>query len=759
VRVPSGHVAGAAFCAGLAASLVWHPPGLTGAFVACGLASLGVALPRVRLALLVGALVVCGWWIASARLASLERSELAPFVGEAGPIMAEVTGLARIGEYDVRVPVRVLRMWRNVYDEPARLELPAGVRPPRQGARIELIATVRAPRDRDQDTGFDESAYLRRQGVHVVLRADSFREIGRRGGVPGAVDRLRDAVASSIAPGLDGERRALVAGVVLGQDEGIDVGLRDDFRASGLYHLLAVSGQNVAYVVGAVLLVAWLAGVPRLAAHLAALLAILSYVAVVGWQPSVIRAGVAGGLASLAFLYGRGRDRWYFAIVGAAVLLAWNPYGLLDPGFQLSFAAVAAIFLLVPRIERRLEGYPVPKLAAALLALSVGCGVVTAPILWLQFGAIPVLSIVANALAAPVVAPILGLGLAAAAFDPVLPSAAESLGFMNGWLAAYLAWCARTIGGLPFAQVESWAALAGLVGIPAAAVLVWRARPAVRRAVLATTGLAAAAGLLWVLLPASGGRALPPPAGLRVSFLDVGQGDAVLLQVDEGAILVDQGPPEAKVHEVLERRGVKRLAALVLTHPQRDHIGGAPLVLQELPVDLVLDPALPVANPFHHEAMAEAREHDVRVVETRAGQVFRLGLLVLRVLWPDGSAQPTDDPNHHAVVLLASYGSLDVLLTADAESIVTLRLDVSPVEVLKVAHHGSADPGLPALLGRLEPRVAVISAGSDNDYGHPTESTLAALADSPGLAVYRTDVHGTVRIEGDGTTLTVVTEA
>src|SRR5688572_2436530 len=173
-----------------------------------------------------------------------------------------------------------------------------------------------------------------------------------------------------------------------------------------------------------VILLAWTLGFPRWIGEIGALGAVFAYVLAVGWQPSVVRAGVAGGLASLAWLASRPSDRWYFLLVGAAVLLGWNPYSLLDPGFQLSFAAVAAIFVLVPRIDRRLEGYPLPGRLAAVVSVSAACGLATAPILWLHFGAIPVYSVLANALAAPVVAPLLGLALAAATLHPVLPAAA-----------------------------------------------------------------------------------------------------------------------------------------------------------------------------------------------------------------------------------------------------------------------------------------------------------------------------------------------
>jgi competence protein ComEC len=243
-----------------------------------------------------------------------------------------------------------------------------------------------------------------------------------------------------------------------------------------------------------------------------------------------------------------------------------------------------------------------------------------------------------------------------------------------------------------------------------------------------------------------------------VVFLDVGQGDAELLQVPQGSILVDEGPPEAKVARQLRSLGVRRLATLVLTHPQRDHVGGAAEVLRRLKVDSVLDPGLAVDGPEERAARSEAQRRRVPVTIARAGAVYRLGGLTLRVLWPDAAGPPGADPNDYAIVLLASYGETDVLLTADAESNVTGRLLVPPVEVLKVAHHGSADDGLPDQLRTLRPRVAVISVGRGNDYGHPRTSTLAALRSVDGLRLFRTDENGRVTLESDGHRIRVTSE-
>jgi competence protein ComEC len=720
--------------------------------MAAAIASVAIEDDRRRMAALAVALALGGLWWGSVRLEALDRSTLAPRIGEVGPSVLEITGPARRTPFRLRVPAKVREFRKRPLREAVLLELPLGRAPP-QGALIATVIELRPPRP--PSDGFDERALLRRRGVHVVARGREWEVVGRRGGVAGLADRIRGELARSIAPGLSGERRAVLAGLMLGEEEGLSPELRDRFRSSGLYHLLAVSGQNIAFVAGGVLLLSWLLGVSRLGGEVGVLAAIGAYVMAVGWQPSVVRAGVAGALASLAWLASRPRDRWYFLLLGAALLMAWNPYSLVEPGFQLSFAAVAAIFVAVPRLERVLEGYPVPRVLAGIVAISGACGLATAPILLIQFGSVPLYSIPSNALVAAAVPISFGLGLLTALLEQLLPPAALGAAWVNGWLAAYISGCARLIGGLPGAEVSSKAAVAAAACIVA---IVWVAArlPAWRRPGFAVlVGVAAVISVGWKLQSTS---PPPPPAGFRLTALDVGQGDSLLLQVRQGAVLVDQGPPEADVDDQLRRLGVHRLALLVLTHPQRDHVGGAAEVLEHVDVDRVLDPGLPTDSLEQAAALAEARERDVPVIAARTGMTFRLGRLRLRVLWPDRPGSVGEDPNLRATVILASYGEVDVFLPADAESPVTLPLNPPPVEVFKVAHHGSSDEGLGRLLERTRPRVAIISCGRNNDYGHPTPTTLATLEGAPGIELFRTDQDGRVVVETDGERLTTWSE-
>ncbi len=424
--------------------------------------------PWFRWALLASALVAvaCAW--GSFRLSQLDRSVLASRIGTAERAVVEVQEPPRAGSFDQRMKALVLRWGTLRPHERVLLKLPLGRAPP-QGAVLRLVGELRAPPG--PTNGFDEAKWLRRQGIHAVMSGQSWRIVGRRGGVSGIGDRVGRWLSGDTTPGLKGERRDVIEAIVLGRSSGMDEGLLDDFRATGLYHCLAVDGLKVAAVGGGAAAVVLLLGFGSYLAQVAALLTVTGYALAVGLHPSVVRAALAAGLGSLAWLAGRERDRWQALLVGAAVLLGWNPYALFDAGFQLSFAAVASIFVVTPRVVGALEGYPVSHELAQLIGVSTACGLATAPVTWFQFHQISLVTVPANVVAVPVVVEVLCLALLTAMVAPVAPSVAAAMAQLNGLGAWFVAVCARAFARLPGAQITSprAAALLGLSAVGVAA--------------------------------------------------------------------------------------------------------------------------------------------------------------------------------------------------------------------------------------------------------------------------------------------------
>jgi competence protein ComEC len=613
-------------------------------------------------------------------------------------------------------------------------------------------------------------AYQRRRGAAAALDAVWIDRSGRRrGGIAGALDAVRRRAEHGLDRGLPPPEAALLRGMVLGQDERLSDAVREDFQRSGLAHILAVSGQNVMLLATLVLALGALTGL-ALRARLVLVLALIAvYVPLAGGAPSIQRAGVMGAAGLVAALAGRPSSRWYALGLAAAATLALNPLAAGEPGWQLSFAAVVALLAIGPplreALSRRLPG-PIADAAAITVAATLG----TAPLMAFHFDRVSLASLPANLLAAPAVAPGMWLGMLAAAAAQVAPPLAVPFDALAAPLLAYVEGVAHAAASAPLAvaplRLGSPAALALAYAAGTAALLAiragWRAagRAAAQagaatgagarspgRVVAATAALLALGVALASVACSRAGPRPPAPGELVVSFLDVGQGDATLLQRDGAAVLFDTGPPGGPVLARLAAAGVDRLDVLVLTHAQTDHEGAALDVLRRYRPRLVLDGGAGWPSAVQHALPAAAAAAGARVVAAHAGQALALGGLRLRVLWPPpagASFRPEGDANLRAIVALASAGPFDLLLPADAESGVTLPLDLPRVEALKVAHHGSADEGLPLLLHRLAPAVAAIEVGRHNVYGHPAASSVAALRAVPNLV--RTDRDGTVRL-------------
>lgn len=744
-RVPR-HALLAAVAAGLAVAAV--APAMI--VPAAGAAALTAGPRAWRLAAGLALAVLAGGVLGQARLDALEASALGP--------------LPRAAAFEAVVLAPPERRARGFTEAPGRI-----ARGPGSGERVLLRVAPAAWRGAARWPRAPVGAVVavagelrplgrfhgaeRRAHTHAVVRVRRLRATGaRRGGAAGALDRVRARAERALAGGLPAEQAALARGMVLGQDHALAEATTERMRATGLAHLVAASGANVALLAALVLALCAAAGVPRTPRLVVAIAAVALYVPLAGAGPSIQRAGVMGAAALVAALAGRPATRWYALLLAAGATLLWNPLAAGDPGWQLSFAAVVALLLVAPPLRgalaRRLPGGVAEPLAVTLAA-TIG----TAPLLAAHFERVSLVSPLANVLAAPVVAPIMWLGTLASLAGQVSSAAARPFALLAGPPLGYLDWLARWAAALPVAEVTPGPAAREALAAGCAVAALVAAHPAGRRlagravgtpARRAGAGALAAACVAAVVMVA---RPPGPPSGPVVSFLEIGQGDATLLQDGEHAVLIDTGRPDAPLRERLREAGVRRLDALVMTHGSADHEGGAAMVLREFPVGMLFD-----GGGAEHRtaglraAVAVARARRIPVVETDRGQTIRAGPMVLRVLWPDRRRPPAPgtDPNLTATVLDARVGGLRFLLPADAEGAVTADLDIGPVDVLKVAHHGSSDPDLPALLEQVRPRVAVIPVGP-NTYGHPHGQALAALRGAVGV-VRRTDHDGTVRV-------------
>ncbi|MFZ9668821.1 MAG: ComEC/Rec2 family competence protein [Solirubrobacterales bacterium] len=591
------------------------------------------------------------------------------------------------------------------------------------------------------------SSGLGAEGIRLALavRRVRFGPSGRDG-LRGLVDSIRDRAEDALGFGIPPPQAALARGFVLGQDQAIEPEVTDRFRDSGLAHLLAVSGQNVMLL----LLLAWvvlsLVGVPlRFRYPLLAGLVCL-YVPLAGSGPSIQRAGIMGLAGLAAASAGRPLDRVFPVVLAAAITLGLNPFSAGDVGWQLSFAAVVGILALARPISDRILEFLAGRAGRFGEALSLGLSVTVAatlatlPLIGFHFGRLPLGTVAANLLALPAVAPSMWLGMLAATIGQVAPWLALPFNLANSVLLAFIGWIASLFGGS--GQVlDTGGGIATLVGGSSVAALL--AFLMIRRAAWACVLVGISLALpVWGLLTGPRGALPPPPAGgVAVDVLDIGQGDAILVRTPStDPILVDTGPPGGDVSGAIGESGGGRLGALVLTHLDRDHVGEFDRVIESFEVGSVL--ADQATNPMR----AAIRSEGATFRRIGTGDQFRLGPAELEVLWPPltGSGPSPGDRNARSVVLMIRVGRRTILLTGDAEAEL-VPLDPGPIDVLKVAHHGSEDIGLPQFLAGTGPAIAVISAGKGNPYGHPVESTTSALEEA-GSTTYRTDRDGSISV-------------
>jgi competence protein ComEC len=655
--------------------------------------------------------------------------------------------------------------------------------PPRAyGDRLSLAGRITTP---PVLGSFSYRDYLARQHIYSQMRFPRVQPLDVGQGNPfwSTLYSLRQRLAATASRILPEPMAALLTAILLGVRTGIPRAVYDQFNTTGTSHIIVISGSNIVIICG-LLLRGATRTVGRRWAPWITLVGVVGYTLLVGADAPVFRAALTGGLGVLALHFGRQTEARTSLVLAAVLMTAINPGWLGDSGFQLSFGATAGLIWLVPPFERAIAGWfnRPSGLVGALRGL-VGEGFVvtlaaqlaTLPLIAYHFSRISPVSLIANMLILPMQPMVMLTGAAAMTAGIAWLPAGRVLGWI-AWLP--LAWTVLVVErlstldpGLVMEQGSGWLG-AGLAGALLGVVVLMtmrRAAPAQQTNALlprmrTSTRVTLIAGLLVTTTVWLAAASLPD-GRLHVAFLDVGQGDAILITTPRGAqILVDGGPGGGALLTALGRHMPfwdRSLDLVINTHPEADHLTGLLAVLERYQISQVMVPEVESRSSLYAAWVDELRRAGIAPIPAQAGsQVSTQDGVRLEVLHPDD--MPADEPmNNHSIVLYVALGMTSFLLTgdieADVEHKIVARYGEFPVSVLKAPHHGSLTSSSLALLRAARPKVVVISVGAKNELGLPADEVVKRYTDL-GAQIMRTDQVGTVEFTTDGVAMSITTE-
>lgn len=640
--------------------------------------------------------------------------------------------------------------------------------------------------------GFSYRDYLQRQEIYSLIHRPRIEYAASGRGSPfwAAIFAVKDRARQAIARLMPNPEAALMQGILLGIETGIPPDLYDDFNATGASHIIVISGANLT-IVAALFSLSFGRVLGKRWAYWLTLIGILLYVLLVGADAAVVRAAVMGSLFVTAIYLGRRATAYVSLFASALVLTTLNPFSLWDVGFQLSFAATLGLILFAPVIERlfergltqivsREQARQGVRVLNDVLIVTLAAQVLTVPLVVYHFGRLSLVAPLTNLLILPVQPPIMTWGGAATLVGlvPFLEPVARVLAWIPWLCLAYTNTIVRWMANWPFASLQIGQAdadrLVFYYTLIAGAVWLARWRQGYARRVwnwmtsrwstAVIVGLPlAVATLVWLAV-------LQLPDGkLHVAFLDVGQGDAILITTQQGQqILIDGGPSPTALTSALGKEMPfwdRSIDLVVLTHPDADHITGLVEVLERYRVGGWLDNGRPDADTLYAECLILLKAASVPRHTVHAGDHVDLGQgLVLETLHPppDLMAGTDADSNNNSLVFHLNWGEASFLLTGDVEAEAEQLLVGSgqslSADVLKVAHHGGGSSSSAEFLAAVQPRYAVISVGAENHFGHPVQAVLDRLAQPGDATVLRTDESGTIEFVTDGQRLWIRTE-